>query len=68
MYHLEQFSIELGHASTVQSAKGVTLPARSVDARSLFAFGQFYTAISRVKTVDQLYFTALEPESIIFTK
>lgn len=68
IYYREQCPIELGHASAVHTAQGLTLSVYMVFTKGFFASGQFYTAICRVKTLDQLYLAALEPESLIFSQ
>lgn len=51
---------------TVHSAQGMTLDAAEIDlGRSIFAHGQAYTALSRVKNLKSVRITSLHPQSFI---
>ena len=52
-------------AITIHKAQGVTLELAEIDAGSnIFECGQTYVALSRVKSLDGLYLTALNPQKI----
>ena len=52
-------------AITIHKAQGVTLEMAQIDAGSnIFECGQTYVALSRVKSLDGLYLTALNPQKI----
>lgn len=50
-----QYPIRLGYAITVHRAQGLTLGKTVIGTERLFAGGQFYTALSREKKVDDVF-------------
>lgn len=56
-------------AITIHKSQGVTLEMAQIDAgSSIFECGQTYVALSRVKSLDGLYLTALNPQKIRVNK
>jgi ATP-dependent DNA helicase PIF1 len=56
-------------AITIHKSQGVTLEMAQIDAGSnIFECGQTYVALSRVKSLDGLYLTALNPQKIRVNK
>jgi len=52
-------------AITTHKSQGVTLESAIIDAGSEnFEYGQIYVALSRVKTLDGVYLTGLDPRKI----
>lgn len=61
-----QIPLILAWASTVHKSQGCTLDCVSIDlGSSIFAYGQAYTALSRVKSFDSLTLEALDISKII---
>jgi ATP-dependent DNA helicase PIF1 len=61
----QQVPLILAWAITIHKAQGVTLELARIDAgSSIFESGQTYVALSRVKSLDGLYLTALDPQKI----
>lgn len=50
-----QIPLKIAYALTIHSCQGLTLDCVSIDLRETFEYGQAYTALSRVKTLDGLY-------------
>lgn len=62
---LKQIPLIHAWAITIHKAQGVTLEMAQIDAGSnIFECGQTYVALSRVKSLDGLYLTALNPQKI----
>jgi ATP-dependent DNA helicase PIF1 len=56
-------------AITIHKAQGVSLDMAQIDAGSnIFECGQTYVALSRVKSLEGLYLTALNPQKIKVNK
>ena len=51
---VEGMPIQLGWASTIHRAQGLTLPAVKADVRHSWEPGQAYVALSRTRSLDQL--------------
>jgi ATP-dependent exoDNAse (exonuclease V) alpha subunit len=59
----------LAYAITIHKSQGATLDCAEIDiGGGIFAAGQTYVAISRVKTIDNLYLTAFNPQKIRSSK
>lgn len=55
-YHVEQIPLTLAWAITIHKSQGMTLDYAKIDiGSSIFAPGQIYTAMSRIKTLNGLY-------------
>lgn len=52
-----QLPLQHAWAMTIHKAQGLTLSAVEIDARGIFAGGQFYVALSRATTLQGVYFT-----------
>jgi ATP-dependent DNA helicase PIF1 len=62
---LRQVPLMLSWAITIHKSQGVTLEMAEVDAGSdIFEAGQTYVALSRVKSLDGLYLSSLDPYKI----
>jgi hypothetical protein len=63
---VEYIPLKYAWCLTVHSAQGMTLDAAEIDlGRTIFAHGQAYTALSRVKNLKSLKITNLDPNSFI---
>ena len=63
---VEYMPLKYAWCLTVHSAQGMTLDAAEIDlGRSIFAHGQAYTALSRVKNLKSVRITSLVPQSFI---
>lgn len=63
---VEYMPLKYAWCLTVHSAQGMTLDAAEIDlGRSIFAHGQAYTALSRVKNLKSVRITSLDPHSFI---
>ena len=55
-YSVEQLPLTLAWAITIHKSQGMTLDCAKIDiGSSIFASGQIYTAMSRIKTLEGLY-------------
>lgn len=62
---LKQIPLILAYALTIHKAQGATLDRASVDlGRNIFAYGQAYVALSRIRTMDGLYLRDFIPSRI----
>ena len=63
-YEAKRYQIPLKHAwaISIHKSQGMTLESAIVDLSACFEFGQFYVALSRLKTPDQLYIIGLSWE------
>ena len=66
---IKQIPLIHAWAITIHKAQGVTLELAQIDAGSnIFECGQTYVALSRVKSLEGLYLTALNPGKIKVNK
>lgn len=61
----EQYPLNLAYGITINKAQGMTLNKVVVDFNRIFADGQAYVALSRVKTLNGLYIKNFEVKKII---
>ena len=59
-----QFPLRLAYGITIHKSQGMTLDKLVVDGNNIFAEGQIYVALSRIKTLDGLYLVNFNPEKI----
>lgn len=59
-----QFPIELAWAFTVHKCQGFTVSSAVLDPQRTFADGQFYVAISRVRTLEGLFLVNFDPRYV----
>lgn len=52
---ITQFPIKIGYSITAHKTQGLTLDCAMMDIADSFETGQFYTALSRVKSLNDLY-------------
>ncbi len=64
-YGVVQFPLRLAWAFTIHKSQGITLDIAEMDLGSnVFASGQSYVGLSRVKTLDGLYLSSFNPRKI----
>jgi len=63
-----QYPIKLAWALTVHKCQGMTLEKTEIHTVKCFEEGQFYTAISRVKSLEELKIVGFSNKSITFNK
>lgn len=61
----EQYPLSLAYGVTIHKSQGMTLGAVVIDFNKIFAFGQAYVALSRVKTLKGLYLKGFAPNKIV---
>jgi ATP-dependent exoDNAse (exonuclease V) alpha subunit len=59
-----QIPLKLGWASTIHRCQGLTCDKIAVDVSDCFADGQFFTALSRARSVEGLYVIGYEPHAL----
>lgn len=65
-HEVEYLPLKYAWCLTVHSAQGMTLDAAEIDlGRNIFAHGQAYTALSRVKSLKSVKVIKLDPQSFI---
>jgi len=65
---LEQFPVKLGYGITMHKSQGMSIDYLEVDARSVFADGQFYVAVSRARKYEGLRVLNFSPDIIKVNK
>lgn len=60
-----QFPLKLAYAMSIHKSQGKTFDKMILDPEHIFANGQLYVALSRVKSVDNLYLTSMIPKSAL---
>ena len=64
-YGVKQIPLILAWAVTIHKSQGATLDSAEIDiGNNVFAPGQTYVALSRVKSLDGLYLRSFQPQSI----
>lgn len=73
--HALQIPLKIAYALTIHSCQGSTLDYASIDLRETFEYGQAYTALSRVLSLDGLFLKKFDfdviqahPEALKFMK
>ena len=60
-----QYPLILAWAMTIHKIQGTTLQMAEMDiGRDVFAYGQTYVALSRIKSLDGLYLSSFEPKKV----
>jgi len=66
---LKQIPLILSWAITIHKAQGATLDVAEIDiGREIFACGQTYVALSRIKSLEGLYLKSFDPNKIKLSK
>lgn len=61
----KQIPLIPAYALTIHKSQGMTLDAAIVDCKNIFAFGQLYVALSRVRSLAGLKLINFDPKQII---
>lgn len=62
---VKQIPLMLSWAITIHKAQGATIDVAQLDiGKEIFACGQTYVALSRIKSLDGLYLTSFDPSKI----
>lgn len=59
-----QIPLKTAWAITIHKSQGMTLDSAIISAQAMFADGQCYVALSRVRSLDGLYLTNFDPEVV----
>ena len=60
----KQIPLKTAWAITIHKSQGMTLDSAIISAAAMFADGQCYVALSRVRSLDGLYMTGFDPEVV----
>ena len=64
-----QYPLKLAWAMSIHKSQGATLDFAEIDVgSSIFATGQSYVALSRVKSIDGLFLTGFNPKKVLVSK
>ena len=68
LYHIRAgfYPIVPAYAFTIHKLQGLTIPTLVVDFSNLFAPGQFYVAVSRVRRLEDLYVLGWRQKSLLY--
>jgi ATP-dependent DNA helicase PIF1 len=65
MIAISQYPLQLAWALTIHKIQGTTLQMAQMDiGKDIFAYGQTYVALSRIKSLDGLYLSSFMPERV----
>ena len=64
-FSIKQFPLIPAWAVTIHKSQGATLDKAYMNlGKSIFAYGQIYVALSRVKSINGLYLSSFDPQKI----
>lgn len=63
VFERKQVPVDLGYALTFHRSQGMTLEKAAIDARGLFARGQLYSGLSRIRTLEGLTLVGFESKA-----
>jgi ATP-dependent DNA helicase PIF1 len=62
---MKQIPLIPAYALTIHKSQGMTLDAAVIDCKNIFACGQLYVALSRVRSLENLKVINFHPKQII---
>jgi ATP-dependent DNA helicase PIF1 len=65
---VKQIPLIPAYALTIHKSQGMTLPKAIIDCKNIFACGQLYVALSRVKSLNELQLLNFHPRQLITAK